>query len=164
MSTATKITLPENITASDYRCWYGSQNSPQNGVVQLDEEGRISIDYINDNSSTPIKVWSGHVTQWAFSPWVSAGDLRKALDELREELQRVLEGREEVYDGQRERVRLTDDAQEASEAIERHLEALEASDEDCDEVAADFEMCVCREGDGYGPNCEGCEYYDGEND
>lgn len=103
---------------------YHGQTNPQDAFLQLDSDGEV---YFAPNpeigSAIPVRVWDGRSQRWSVPNTLTARACADLFEELRPLLQRVLDGLEVDRNAQGNlRGRLDEDADEASQAIERALE------------------------------------------
>lgn len=98
--------------------------------LSLDENGicHLIVSATWDHG-TPIDEWQGRTRRWSLPALVTSGALSKMLNSRKtlQLLQRVHNGREIVWDGQNLAGRLNEDAQEASDELERQFVSLEKS-------------------------------------
>lgn len=104
---------------------YPGQNQPQRAFVSLDEEGtvRAGINY-EIGGAVPMDVWHGRTLRWSVSPYANGDSLADLLesDRVKELFERVYAGHEVVWNGNNMVGRLDEDAEDASEELERILE------------------------------------------
>lgn len=105
-------------------CQYPGQTSPQPAYVELSEDGEVSADYSGDTGGTPAHVWHGRTQTWRVSAYAHPVVLARLLETgaARALLERVHAGHTVEWDGSNHRGRLTEDAQAASDKLERLLE------------------------------------------
>lgn len=107
-----------------YHRLYG-QHRPQPAYVYLDEEGNVRADYCGlIGGGQPMEVWLGRTLRWSVNPEVNGDHLAELLesDEVRALLERVHAGHSVEWNGSNYVGRLTDDARDASDELERIFE------------------------------------------
>lgn len=111
--------------AGQLLCVYPRQQSPQPCYVALDlRTGQVWADYDGEiGGGVPLAVAQGLTRRYSIPP-LQAADANALLEELRPLLQRVADGSEVVWDGNRYVGRLTADAAAAEAEIERLIEAF----------------------------------------
>lgn len=113
-----------NELAPLYRRLHG-QYQPQPAYVYLDEDGNVHADYCGIiGAGQPMDVWNGRTLRWSVNPEVNGDHLAELLesDEVRALLERVHAGHSVEWDGSNYVGRLTDDARDASDELERIFE------------------------------------------
>lgn len=108
---------PSDLAPLYYR--YPGQINPQPAHIEMDEDGEVSASWDGSTGGTPAHVWHGRTLRWA----VPANMRGIAVADLLEGqalplLQRVRAGHSVDWDGSNHRGHLTDDARDASEALE----------------------------------------------
>ncbi len=116
---------------------YDGQLQPQPAFLSLDiRTGEVDAGFSGEISGVPSDVWHGLVRRYT----VPAGVLSYKLEALLSDpdllalLNRVLAGSETVWDGSNYVGRLTDDAKDAEDEIERYLEGNIDHADDCGTV------------------------------
>jgi hypothetical protein len=107
---------------------YKNQTNPQPAYVTLLTNGKVMADYSGEiGNGIPMDVWLGRARRYPVSPCVNGAALVDCLesDEMRDLLQRVYDGLEDVWDGNNYVGKLTQDAEDAETDIERILEGLD---------------------------------------
>lgn len=113
-----------NELAPLYRRLHG-QYQPQPAYVYLDEDGNVHADYCGIiGAGQPMDVWHGRTRRWSVNPEVNGDQLAELLesDKVRALLERVHAGLSIEWNGSNYVGRLTDDARDASDELERIFE------------------------------------------
>lgn len=114
---------------------YDSEFQPKPAFIRMDEDGEIDA-WVNGDNGTPMRVWHGRTLTWRV-PSNVRGDALLAFVQGRQPLfERVYLGHEVDWDGNNHVGKLNEDAQEASEEIEKAAESL------CDET---IDVCSMEE-------------------
>jgi hypothetical protein len=100
---------------------YPQQCNPQGAYIYLDpEDSELSADWSGEvGNSIPESVFHGILRRYPVSPYLSASEINKLMEELKPLALRVCEGYEKVWNGNNHVGSLTDDASEADEEMER---------------------------------------------
>lgn len=104
---------------------FSGQFQPQPAYVHLGEDGNVHADYCGIiGAGQPMDVWHGRTRRWGVNPEVNGDQIADLLesDKVRALLERVHAGLSIEWDGSNYVGRLTDDAREASAALERIFE------------------------------------------
>lgn len=104
---------------------FSGQYQPQPAYVYMDEDGNVQADYCGIiGAGQPMDVWHGRTRRWGVNPEVNGDQLADLLEsgKVRELLERVHAGLSVEWDGANYVGRLTDDARDASDALERIFE------------------------------------------
>ena len=104
---------------------YPGQYQPQSAYVTLDEDGNVAADWTGESGGgMPSSVWHHRTLRWAVNPSANGNDLAALLEgEALPLLERVHAGHTVEWDGSNNVGLLTADAQDASDELERLLDA-----------------------------------------
>ena len=103
---------------------YDSEFQPQPAFIRMDEDGEIDA-WVNGNiNGTPMSVWHGRTLTWRVPSNVRGDALLAFVQEHHPLFERVYLGHEVDWDGNNHVGKLDEDAQAASEEIEKATEAL----------------------------------------
>jgi hypothetical protein len=104
---------------------YAGQQMPQPIFLELDPNARqVTIDYNAEiGNSIPVDAWNGMIRRYTI-PLMSRRHAARLARTLRPLLERVCDGWERVWDGNRNVGRLNADAQDATDDIERTIANL----------------------------------------
>lgn len=146
-ATETTITISE---VSDLYLRYRGQTSQQPCYVQLDCESETLSAEVDTaiGPGTPVRVWHGRAIRWSI-PALTESAAEGLLEEILPLAQRIIDGYECRWDGRNHVGRLTEDAQEADEAI-RDL---------CDRDWSEGEVLSVWEASDWYAQCGGGEEY-----
>lgn len=103
---------------------YDGQYQPQPAFIRMDEDGEIDAWVNGEINGTPMSVWHGRTLTWRVPSNVRGDALLAFVQEHRQLFERVYLGHEVDWDGRNNVGTLDDDAQEASEEIEKAAESL----------------------------------------
>lgn len=101
---------------------FSGQYQPQPAYVYLDKDGNVRADYCGIiGAGQPMDVWLGRTRRWSVNPEVNGDQIADLLesDKVRALLERVHAGLSIEWDGANYVGRSTDDARDASDALER---------------------------------------------
>lgn len=104
-------------------CQYPREYRPQPAHVEMDQHGKVSAGYSADPSrySTTFDRAHGRTLAWSIEPHAKPGRLADLLREHAELFQRVHDGHIVAWDGRNHIGYLSDEAQAASDDLERIL-------------------------------------------
>lgn len=116
--------LADNLAPLYHR--YPGQTGPQPAYVQLDEDGDVTADWSGEiGNAVPMHVWHGRTLRWGVSESVRCDVLAELLrGDALPLLERIYAGHSVEWNGHNHVGRLDNDAQEASDALERMLADL----------------------------------------
>jgi hypothetical protein len=98
---------------------YPGQLQPQPGYIELDGNS-VTADYSGEiGNAVPADVWHNRRLRWYINGAMAGSDINNLIDEITPLLEIVHAGHDEDWDGSNWVGVLTDEAQEASEQIER---------------------------------------------
>ena len=98
---------------------YDSEFQPQPAYIRMDEDGEIDA-WVNGNiNGTPMSVWHGRTLTWRVPSNVRGDALLAFVKEHQPLFERVYLGHEVDWDGNNHVGKLDEDAQAASEEIEK---------------------------------------------
>lgn len=124
----TPITIQRVAGDTDLYCRYIAQSEPQPCHIGLDPESdppRVWASFSGDiGGAVPMDVYHGR-ERWYGIPTMLASEANELMERLRPLLGRVVEGYGCQWDGNNRVGRLTEDAREAEDEIERICEAAE---------------------------------------
>lgn len=120
-------------------CHYASQSEPQRCFIALDlEDGTLWADYNAEiGSAVPEAVWNGRTIRFP-APCMTAAGMNHLMDEIAPLADRVLAGSEIEWDGNNHVGKLDEDAQDASDEIERICDELEPAPS---ETVTEWDAC-----------------------
>lgn len=106
---------------------YNREINPQPAYLWIDLEKRtVEADYSGEigQGGTPLRVWNGTVRRIPITPYVKGDALAALLEskELRDYVQRMIDGFELVWDGSNWLGKLTPDAEKAEHDLDRHCQ------------------------------------------
>lgn len=109
---------------------YPAQSNPQPVFLELrpeDDPPRLRADWDGEiGNAVPMSVYHGRVIRFGLpSPYYSGGVLCRMLDEIASLCETICAGYSSEWDGNNHVGRLTDEAQDAREAVEQYLERQE---------------------------------------
>ncbi|MEW6016473.1 MAG: hypothetical protein AB1760_00200 [Pseudomonadota bacterium] len=118
---------------------YGGQTQPQPAYIEIDPEKHIlTADYNGEiGNAVPEGVWSRRRLRVRISPYVKGEAVADLMEDERFQslAQRICDGHSVEWDGHNHVGRLTPDAQDALEALERYIEQqVEDGSDACIEV------------------------------
>ncbi len=105
---------------------YPRQTEPQPAHVEMDEDGEVSADYSGEiGGAVPMSVWHHRTLRWSVPADVRGAALADLLEsaEVRTLLARIHAGHAVEWDGSNHAGLLSEDAHEASEALQALLDA-----------------------------------------
>ena len=104
---------------------YPGQYQPQSAYVTLDEDGNVAADWTGESGGgMPASIWHHRTLRWAVNPSANGNYLAALLEnEALPLLERVHVGHTVEWDGSNNVGLLTADAQDASDKLERLLDA-----------------------------------------
>jgi hypothetical protein len=110
---------------------YSQQSSPQGAFIELDlSTGRLSADWNSEiGGAVPMDVYHGHVRRFRIPNNLHRDEINKLLDEVKPFAEVAVEGYDTYWDGNNHKPELSEEAQEALDAIERVCEDLLDSSE-----------------------------------
>ncbi len=110
---------------------YPGQMQPQPAFIELEtSDGELTVDYSGEiGNAVPGNIYHGIDLRWDITPEAKSGDISTAIDCLTDLFQQVLDGHSVSWDGKNYVGRLTEEAQEASEKIQRELDAMLSGNE-----------------------------------
>lgn len=98
---------------------YPGQLQPQPGYVELDGS-MVTADYSGEiGNGVPADVWHNRTLRWYINGAMSGSDINDLIEQITPLLEIVYAGHDTEWDGNNWVGKLTDEAQEASEQIER---------------------------------------------
>ena len=120
-------------------CHYARQSEPQRCFIALDlEDGQLWADYNAEiGSAVPEAVWNGRTLRFP-APCMTAAGMNRLMDEIAPLADRVLAGSEIEWDGNNHVGKLDEDAQDASDEIERICDELEPAPS---ETVTEWDAC-----------------------
>ena len=116
----TTYTIPEG-PAPLYN-QYPGQCQPQPAYVSLDEDGTVSVDWSGEiGNAVPASVWHGRDVRLSISPYASSAGIRRLFDdsEFRALVDQYYAGHSVEWRNGNNVGRLTDDARDALDKLER---------------------------------------------
>ena len=121
-------------------CHYARQSEPQKCFIALDlEDGTLWADYNAEiGSAVPEAVWNGRTIRFP-APCMTANGMNRLMDEIAPLAERVLAGASIEWNGNNHVGKLDEDAQDASDEIERICDELEPAPE---ETVTEWDACV----------------------
>jgi|GEM_PF-1401384 len=129
METATTVNITRIDEPDELFCHYPGQYQPQPCHLALDlEDGELTASYNPEiGSGRPASVYHRR-TLWAEIPCLTADAANALLDEVAPTAQRVLDGATIEWNGNNHVGHLTDDAEQAWDALAQRLDPAEFSD------------------------------------
>ena len=120
-------------------CHYARQSEPQKCFIALDlENGQLWADYNAEiGNAVPEAVWNGRTLRFP-APCMTAAGMNRLMDEIAPLADRVLAGSEIEWDGNNHVGKLDEDAQDASDEIERICDELEPASS---ETVTEWDAC-----------------------
>lgn len=113
---------------------YGSQTNAQDAFIEIDTDGDVRYDNNGEiGNAIPCTVFNGTTLRIAIPNYLTQDGYKALHEEIKDEIQTVLDGFTEVWDGNNWVGKLTDDAREALEELERKANQGEFEDFDQDE-------------------------------
>ena len=105
---------------------YNSQFNPQPAFIQLDcRDGSLMADYSGEiGNAVPMYFWHNQAVRWDIPSETSGESIKEVFEseDFQVCCQRILDGYEDYWDGSNWRGRYSEDAQAASQEVERILE------------------------------------------
>ena len=121
------------------RCRYTQQLRLQDAFVELTEDGGVRARYNPEiGSAVPMTVWHNRDRRWAINPELTVSQIDELLDDIAPLLERVHAGSDTHWDGSNHVGTLDDDAQAASDEIEKICDSYYPEEWDLD-LAWDLE-------------------------
>lgn len=112
-------------------CHYDRQINAQPAYLQLTAAGRVDAGYNPEiGDAMPADVWHGCTLRWTIPNTLTPAGVRQLVTELMPLLERVHAGHTDEWSGSNWVGQLTDDAQEANEAIDNICRDLDPEDYD----------------------------------
>ncbi len=108
---------------------YDRQTKAQPAHVELEQDGTLTADWSGEIGGTPMDVYHRRRLWWDVDPHLTGQAVADLLAEIAPLAQRVLDGWTEDWDGNNNVGTLTEDAQQASDEIERLCIETATSDE-----------------------------------
>ena len=117
-------------------CQYGGQYQPQTAHVEIYADGNVIYEYNGEiGNAVPVSVWNGRVRRIVIPNNLSALGYHQLHDYITPELETIIAGMDEKWDGSNWVGTLTEAARESLEALEQQSANGDFEGFDCDEEA-----------------------------
>lgn len=98
---------------------YSGQNQPQDAYIEINADGEINFDYNSEiGNAVPMSVWHGQIRRISIPNDLTSKGYAALFESISDELQTLVDGMDDRWDGNNRVGTLTEDAQEALYSLE----------------------------------------------